>query len=315
MGNIGIRPYRGEDEKALLSVWGAALPADRIDPATFRRKVLLDPNFDPGWLLLAEEAGRVIGFCLCLIRRVPLEKTGMQPESAWISAFGVVPEARGRGAGTALLDTALDRCRVEGRRTVTVAAYIPNYFVPGVDVVRCADGLAFLQRRGFGAIDHPMAMDSQLVGRDLTPFVARGQQLADEQGVEVAPLRPEWIPSLMLFLQAHMPGDWVRHAREMLSDICRGMGGFDQFTVARHGDEVVGYCQFEGEHFGPFGVRDGMQGKGIGTVLLATCLQAMQCRGLHTAFVLWTSDANADKVYSRFGFRETRRFCVVRRTL
>ena len=32
-------------------------------------------------------------------------------------------------------------------------------------------------------------------------------------------------------------------------------------------EKVVGYCQFEGSHFGPFGVAKDFQGRGIGTVL------------------------------------------------
>lgn len=315
MSDIAVRGYRGRDEEQLLALWNAALPFDPIDLATFRCKVLLDPNFHPDWLLVAEAGGRLAGFCLCLIRRVPFEKIGMQPESGWISGFGVHPAFRRRGVGAALLDRALDLFRGEGRKTVSIAPYIPNYFVPGVDVHHCADGVAFLEKRGFAVVDRPMSMDTQLVRRDLRPFMERQEVLAREQGVEVRPLRPEEIPDLMGFLQAHMPDDWVRHARQVLFDIARGSGGYDQFTVAVKDDEVVGYCQFEGEHFGPFGVREGMQGRGIGTVLLATCLQTMQARGLHTAFVLWTSDENADKVYSRFGFQETRRFAVLRRSL
>ncbi len=315
MADVLIRPYRGADEPALLELWRSALPADPIDRATFRRKVLLDPNFDPGWLLLAERSDRLVGFCLVLIRRAPLEKVGMQPEAAWISAFGVHPSVRRQGIGGALLERAMDLCRQASRQFLTVAAYIPNYFVPGVDVARYADGVEFLGRRGFEELDRPIAMDTALVGRDLSPFTGRAEALASERGVEVGCLRPGELPALMGFLQEHMPGDWVRHARELLLDICRGNGDFDQFTVARHKGEIVGYCQFDGEHFGPFGVRDGLQGQGIGTVLLAVCLQAMQDRGLHTAFVLWTSDANADKVYSRFGFRESRRFSVRRRRL
>jgi mycothiol synthase len=77
----------------------------------------------------------------------------------------------------------------------------------------------------------------------------------------------------------------------------------------------LGYCQFEGEHFGPFGVREDCQNQGIGTVLLAHCLQAMRAAGHHNAWVLWTSDDTAAKVYSRFGFTVTRRFAVLRREL
>jgi GNAT superfamily N-acetyltransferase len=156
-------------------------------------------------------------------------------------------------------------------------------------------------------------MDANIVGLDTAPFLERGVEL---DGVEVRAMAPHEIPALMALLRSHMPDDWVRHAREILVDATRGMARFDQFTVAvAEGGEVVGYCQFEAEHFGPFGVREGMQGRGIGTVLLATCLRAMQQRGLHTAWVLWTSDENADRIYGKFGFRQTRRFAVLRRTL
>ncbi len=315
MTDIAIRSYRSGDEPALLDLWNAALPFDPIDRATFHRKVLLDPNFHPDWLLVAVADGTPIGFGLCLIRRVPLEKTGMQPEAGWISAFGVHPDHRRKGAGGALLDAALDFFGGAHRKTVSIAPYIPNYFVPGVDVERYAAGLAFLKKRGFEALDRPMAMDTHLATRDLRPFVERREILWREQGVDVRPMRPHEIPDLMALLQTHMPGDWVRHAREVLLDITRGIGDYDQFTIAVREGEVVGYCQFEGEHFGPFGVREGMQGRGIGTVLLATCLQTMQGHGIHTAFVLWTSDETAARVYSRLGFVETRRFAVLRRAL
>ena len=45
-----IRGYIYQDEGALVAAWNEALPLDQIDEATFRRKVLLDPNFDPDWL-------------------------------------------------------------------------------------------------------------------------------------------------------------------------------------------------------------------------------------------------------------------------
>jgi mycothiol synthase len=315
MSQTAVRGYRGTDEPQLIELWNAALPHDCIDQVTFRRKVILDPNFHPDWLLVATRNGQLVGFCLCLIRRVPLEKTGLQEEAGWISAVAVHPSQRRQGVGAALLDRAMALFGGAGRKTVSVAAYIPHYFVPGVDVAHYADGVDFLLHRGFVEIDRPMSMDTQLAVRDLAPLLARRQRLQQEQGVQVRALEPHQIPDLMCLLQAHMPGDWVRHARALLLDINAGRGHYDQFTVAVHDGEVVGYCQSEGEHFGPFGVREGMQGRGIGTVLLGTCLQAMRQRGVHTAFVLWTSDENAEKVYGRFGFTETRRFAVLRRQL
>jgi Acetyltransferases len=311
---VEVRGYRSSDESQLLSLWNAALPYDPIDRRTFHRKVLLDPNFDPDWLLVADADGKLVGFCLCLIRRVPMEKVGMEPNKGWITAFGVHPEWRGKGIGTMLLERAIQLFRNADRTEVLISPYTPNYFVPGVDERNYADGLAFLLKRGFEVVTHAISMDANIVLFDPTPYAEREQRLR-EQGIEVRNLRPNEVPDLMAFLKAHMPGDWVRHARELLTDIAKGLGDYDQFIVAWHDGEIVGYCQFEGEHFGPYGVRSDMQGRGIGTVLMAKCLQTMRQKGLHNAWVLWTSEETAQKVYNQFGFRETRRFAILRRFL
>ncbi len=314
MSEFTIRGYRGEDEERLVAAWNEALPYDPVDAQVLRRKVLLDPNFDPDGLLVAEVDSEPAGLCLCLMRRVPLAEVGLEPDRGWITAFGVRPERRGRGLGSALLSAALDLFRSAHRTQVAVAPYVPNYFVPGVDVVRYAAGLEFLRRRGFEQVAEALSLDANLVLLDLAPWRARAAALA-EGGVEVRPLRPGELPALMSFLAAHMPADWVRHAREVFTDAARGLADWRQLTVALRGGEVVGYCQFEGEHFGPFGVRDDLQGQGIGSVLLARCLQTMREAGHHNAWVLWTSDRAAQGIYARFGFRETRRFAVLRKLL
>ncbi|MFA0749833.1 MAG: hypothetical protein SLRJCFUN_000236 [Candidatus Fervidibacter sp.] len=311
---VTVRGYKGDDEAPLLALWNAALPYDPIDRRTFHRKVLLDQNFDPDWLIVAEANGQLIGFCLCLIRRMPMEKVGMEPERGWITAFGVHPKWRRKGVGTALLERALQLFCDADRKEVLISPYTPHYFVPGVDERHYADGLAFLQRHGFEIVGHAISMDANIVLFDPTPYAQREQRL-QEQGIEIRHLRPHEVPDLLAFLKAHMPGDWVRHARDLLTDITKGLGDYDQFLVAWHEGEIVGYCQFEGEHFGPYGVRSDMQGKGIGTVLMVKCLQTMRLKGLHNAWVLWTSEETAQKVYSRFGFKETRRFAILRKRL
>jgi len=332
MPEIAVRGYHCEDEAAIVEVWNASLPHDPLDVHTFRRKVLLDPNFDPAWLLVAELEGWPAGFCLCLIRRVAMEGGSLDPERGWITALGVRPECRRLGVGSALLERALGLFRAAGRQAVLVAPYTPNYFSPGVDEAHYAEGLAFLQQRGFEVISRPLSMDASIVLFEYAPFEVREQTLRD-QGVEVRPLRSHEAPLLLAFLKAHVSTDWLREARELLTDVTRGLATEDQFTVALRGTggspveapgpprasrachEVVGYCQFRAEHFGPFGVRADCQGQGLGTILLAKCLQTMKAHGLHNAWVLWTSDENAQRVYAKFGFRETRRFAVLKRTL
>ncbi len=117
MSGVTMRGYRGGDEDGLLAVWNSALPLDSIDAATFRRKVLLDPNFDPEWLLIAETGSRVAGFCLCIIRREPLGGQ-MHPETSWITAMGVCPDLQGQGIGETLLDAAVELFRGAGRQVI-----------------------------------------------------------------------------------------------------------------------------------------------------------------------------------------------------
>ncbi|NSW56061.1 MAG: GNAT family N-acetyltransferase [Armatimonadetes bacterium] len=310
----GVRPYSCEDEASLVAAWNAALPLDPIDIATFRRKVLLDPNFDPSRLLVTGGIGDVTGFCLLVMRRVALEGVGLESGRAWITAMGVRPAQRGKGLGSALLERATQLCRETGCSQVSIAPYAPNYFVPGVDLDGYSDGLRFLLAREFVQVADAISMDANIVLLDTAAHLTREPELA-AAGIRIGALDPSRIPALMAMLQEHMPGDWVRHARELLIDASRGHASYDQFTVAEMNGEVIGYCQYEGEHFGPFGVRDDFQGRGIGTVLLAKCLEAMRRAGHHNAWVLWTSEDTARKVYNRFGFKVTRRFAILRREL
>jgi len=327
---LTVRGYQHSDEASLVALWNAALPYDPIDVQTFRRKVLLDPNLDPEWLLVAEFDGSLAGFCLCLAQGDTIANR-VPGGPGWITAFGVAPERRRQGAGSALLDRALELFRAAGRTEVSIAPYVPNYFVPGVDEAHYAQGLAFLRKRGFEVTSRPLSMDASIVLFDYAPYRPREAALR-EQGIEVRALQGHEVPLLLGFLEAHASPDWLREARELLTDTTRGLASLEQVTVALRGTggspvsgatpsragrachEVVGYCQFRGEHFGPFGVRENVRGQGIGTVLLARCLQTMRQHGLHNAWVLWTSDETAERVYAKFGFRETRRFAVLRRS-
>lgn len=302
-----IRPFRGDDEPALLALWSAAMPYDALDAGGLRDRVLLDPNVGEESLLVAEEGAELLGFVLAIQRREPFGELGLQAESAWITAFGVAPGRRRQGLGTALFEQTEERLAAAGVRSLSLSPYLPGYFVPGVDEVRYAAAVEFLAARGYVVTSRPISMDANLVTFDFTPYHARAERLADE-GVRVAALGASTLPAFLRFAEAELPYDWLRSARALL-----GRAPLERVQVALADGRVVGYCQHEGEHFGPFGVSEAWRGRGVGTVLLARCLEAMRQSGLHHAWVLWTSDENAERVYGRFGFRETRRFRVMRK--
>jgi mycothiol synthase len=309
-----IRPYHLRDEPGVLSVWNRALFADPINATTFRAKVLLDPNFDRETCLIAEKDGSVAGFVLGLRRRVPFFGDGYQPEEGWISAFGVTPEFQGQGIGSALLEQVLAALHALGVKTVSISPYVPNYFTPGADANAYANGIKFLVRRGFEVIDRPISMRAELTGFQIPePIQQRKAELAAE-GIEIRPAVPEDIVPVLDFIPQHFSWDWHREASGVLMDLFAGDPRWVNMIVAREGDEILGYAEHRGERFGPFGVHTQLRSRGIGRVLLATCLHEMLKKNYHAAWFLWTED-NAARLYSQVGFKEVRRFAVLRREI
>ena len=307
-----IRSYRGDDEASLIALWNVTLTRDRINEAVFRTRVLLDPNFSPDGLLVAEEAGQLVGFVLSLARRVPLFLQGLEPELGWITAFGVDPAHRWRGVGRRLFEAALDRLGEMGRQQVLISPYSPNYFIPGVDVDAYPEAMAFLQALGWETVSTPISMRAEYTGFQIPLEIeALERRLAGEEGVIVRPVRSADLPELLPFIVEHFGWDWFRFAQEYLLELFGPGSDEICFLVAARGEEIVGYCQQRRERFGPFGVAPAMRRKGIGRLLLFHCLATMLTKGFHCAWFLWT-DEDAARVYRLAGFRKVRQFAVMR---
>ncbi|ACZ43460.1 GCN5-related N-acetyltransferase [Thermobaculum terrenum ATCC BAA-798] len=311
---ISVRPYRATDEEALLRVWNSALVVDPINPATWRSKVLLDPNFDPEGCLVAECEGQLRGFVLSLRRRVPFFNDGLQPEQAWITAFGVEPDWQGRGIGRRLLDEALQRLRSLGARTVAISPYVPNYFTPGVDVHAYGRAVEWLLRDSWEVVERPLSMRAELTGFQIPAHIQEVEERLRGEGVVVREVEPGDIVPVLAFVQQHFTWDWHREASGVLGDLFAGDPRTVGMVVAFLEEEVVGYAQHRAERFGPFGVNPDLRSRGIGRVLLAHMLLEMRKKGYHAAWFLWTGDYAA-KLYSQCGFHEVRRFAVLKKDL
>jgi len=311
-----LRPYRGTDEAELLEVWHAAMIRDRISPNIFRTQVLLDPNFTPENLPVAVEDGRVVGFVLALTRQVPLFLQGLEPEKAWITAFGVHPAYQRRGIGRALFEHVLDRLRAEGRKTVDISPYVPNYFVPGVDVAAYPGTIAFLeQAAGFRTLYRALSMGADLSGFQIPPEILELERRREEEdGITIRPVTEADLPELMPFIVEYFGWDWYRHAQEYLLQIFGGTPHNICFLVARERGKIVGYCQQRGERFGPFGVQPDCRNKGVGRLLLFRCLETMSARNVYFAYFLWTGE-DAARLYSLAGFKRRREFAVLHKDL
>jgi mycothiol synthase len=309
--NAVVRPYAAADEEAIIEVWNSTLTADPIGVGTWRTKVLLDPNFAAEGCHVIEAEGRARGLLLSLTRRVPFYEDGLQPDEAWITAFGVHPEWRSRGFGGLLLDTALDRLRRLACKRVTLSTYVPNYFTPGADIAAYGPGIAFLIGRGFEVASRPLSMRAGLTGFVVPSDIVDTQARLRAEGVEVRPLGPSDIVPVLDFVRSHFSADWRREAADVLADLFTGDPRAVSMLAAFRDGHVLGYAQHRAERFGPFGVDAALRGRGIGRVLLAATLMEMRKKSFHVAWFLWTGD-DAARLYATCGFREARRFAVLR---
>jgi mycothiol synthase len=311
---MGVSAFHSADIEELVGVWNRNLPVDPISAGRLETRVLLDPNFREEFCLVARAGERIIGFVLGICGEGVHYPARLAGETAWILSMAVEAEHRGQGVGSALLAALEGRFQKAGRRDVWMASYPTAYIVPGVDERAYPQGMAFLRGLGYQVAYRALAMDTSLwPPRFPEEAGVKERQLAAE-GVTFHPYHSRWLSPFREFLRSQVPWDWERLALRNLRAISEGGFPAAMFVLAVFEGKVVGYCQYEGEHFGPFGVAQGWQGRGIGTVLLARALRSMIQRGLHGAWVLWTGE-EAARLYARFGFGESRRFAVLHKQI
>ncbi len=312
--NLSIDPYSDTAREELLTLWSAALPLDAITLDTLETRVLLDENFDPQTFLLARANGDLVGFVLGIhAKRMPLGDADPKGDRCWITALGVRPDFDGREIGTTLLIEAEKRFKTLAKRECRVAGYPPGYFTPGIDMQAYKPTLDLFLGNGYELFHEALSMDSSIVLFTVPEKTVEIEKKLMADGIQIRFYRRDDLVRFMGFLETSMPSDWVRVERRNLRKIVEGGFHPEQVVLVTKGDAIIGYCQFEGSHFGPFGVSDAYQGRGIGTVLLARTLERMRQEGYHDAWVMWTDDLAA-KVYGKFGFKETRRFAMLKKS-
>lgn len=147
--SCAIRQYQAEDEHDVVALWNHCLPRDEITLNIFRRKIILDSNFDSRGCFVATSRKRIVGFLLGLSRRYPYFDVGLETGRGWITVFFVHPDWRRQGLATQMMQRAEAFLAQEGVKEVHVSDYTPNYFIPGVDLDAYGDAHEFLLKHGY----------------------------------------------------------------------------------------------------------------------------------------------------------------------
>jgi GNAT superfamily N-acetyltransferase len=314
MSPITIRTMRGHDISGVLSVWNRALTRDFMSEDRFVRIIMADsdyrPGDDSGFFVAVTRSDQPVGFMRAIIRHWPNDRLGLESEDGWIPYMAVDPSHQRRGIGAALLGAALDYFARHGRQRVWVCGTptsAPGSTVPGVDVKAYPAALTLFEKAGFVVDQHGFSM-----ARSITDFDDQGYRRSawrSHPEVEIHPLTPHDVQAFLVFLAESLPGAWAIAGRSKV-----GSGALHEVLIATWNDRITGYCQWTGEHFGPFGVAPEARNKQVGAKLFTEAIGRIREAGRRRVWFNW-ADENAKRFYDRFGLHVTRRFAVLRKDL
>ena len=205
----------------------------------------------------------------------------------WLRVIAVVPRARRRGAGKALLAACEEAARAGGEKRMRVLDQPGNYLAPGVDE-RNTDTISWLERRGFaraGEARENVLVDVRGNARVSAERAAELAAKAAARGYEVRRARPDE-RALLDAAAADFGGAWPFELARALGDDPRASS---DAAPPASGPRPSGvhvaikdgaYCAFaahDGNNrglgwFGPTGTWPAHRGHGLGEALLLACL-------------------------------------------
>ncbi|HOQ17217.1 MAG TPA: GNAT family N-acetyltransferase [Defluviitaleaceae bacterium] len=310
-----ILNYKQKYEKEVVDLWNKTLTADPITIHKFRKQILFDENFDPELCYLAAEDDRVVGFLLSTKRKFPYLERGLEPTRGWINVMFVDQDYRRKGIGTALVEHAEKKLKSLGVETVTLAAYSPNYFFPGIDKDNYSDAVKFFEKMGYQPGKESYSMCKDLHGYQLSQDTLEKLKKAQEAGFSFINFEYKYALELLEFLKDEFGGGWKRNA---LISMQNNLAEDCILLVLDSQEKIVGFCMrmIDGNpmRFGPIGVKKEARNYGIGGILFDLMQFEMAKRGIFHLFFLST-DEPGRRFYERHGVKVYRTFVDYQKTI
>jgi len=228
--------------------------------------------------------------------------------------MGVSPAHRRRGAGRLLVSAAEEALSQAGASQIDIGAYPTNYFCPGVDKAAYGCGINFLEALGYEARGECCSMDIGLHNYTYPDKYRARKKGLEAQGYAIKPYGAEDAIPLFSFMKECFP-HWLPNVRA-----CALSGkGEERMIIAKDGNGgVAGFVMraMDGtdERFGPFGVKPGLQGLGLGSLLFHEMMADMNRRRIFYTYFLWTGGRNLD-IYASWGMKIYRTYCLMGKTL
>ena len=313
---ITYRSFRNWDPPTLVELWNASVAsrgaARTIEVQDLDRLVFSKPYFDPKGIILAEDAGRAVGFVHAGF--------GASDDQGQLSRnFGVIamlvvrPDERRRGVGRELVRRAEEYLRAGGSTVIYAGSMHPldpfylglygGSELPGILKSDVAANELF-QSLGYKAVDECLVMQRDLSG-PLAITDPKAKAWSRQAEFEVVP-------------QAAPPDWWTacRYAALEFSDFIvriKSTGqigararGWEMYPVQKSwGVEAVGIVDVN--------VEPEYRKQGLGTFLMIQILRHFRENGLKLAEVqTMARNTVACRLFQRIGFREIDRGIIYR---
>lgn len=300
--------YDQKFENDVVNLWNNALPVDTITVDKFRNQALFDDNFDPLLCFIAVEESRVLGFLLATKRKFPYLERGLESERGFINVMFVDESHRKKGIGTSLLKRAEDELYVRGARRITLGAYSPSYFFPGIDEENYGPSKKFFESKGYIRGEVNFSMKKDLHGFHLTKEMENKYERIVKEGFEIKHFNYQYTLKLLEFALGEFGGGWKRN---IMISMRLSLAEENILLVVDPRDEVVGFSMrmIDGNpmRFGPIGISETVRNYGIGGVLFDFMQADMAKKSVYHLYFV-TTDIPGRRFYERHGLSVFRTF-------
>ncbi len=303
-----ILNYCQKYEKEVVDLWNQTLTADPITVQKFRKQALFDDNFDTELCFVAVEMDHTVGFLLATKRKFPYLERGLEPTRGWINVLFVDQDHQRKGIGEALVKKAEKKLKEMGAETVTLGAYSPNYFFPGIDKENYTAALKFFEKTGYQAGKESYSMCKDLHGYQMNEETLKKLSEAQNAGFSFMNFEYQYALELLEFLKDEFGGGWKRNA---LISMQNNTAEDCILLVLDREKNIVGFCMrmIDGNpmRFGPIGVKGKVRNFGIGGILFDIMQLEMEKRGIYHLYFVST-DEPGRRFYERHGLKTFRTF-------
>jgi len=294
---VRIEPLERSELPAAAALLATACAFDRAAEVA-EEKLFGDGPTGAPQPLVAWDGGELVGVAAVAANRIRL--------------LAVLPSARGRGVGGALLDACSAAARAAGATALRTLDQPGNYLAPGIDE-RNTETIGWLERRGWRRHgDARVNVWIEVRGNPRVSAARAGElaAMAASHGYEIRRARSDE-RALLEAVATEFGGAWSFELARALDHDPAGV------HVALKDGAYCGFAAHDGNNrglgwFGPTGTWPAHRGHGLGEALLIACLVDV-ARHHARCEVAWIGPrAFYDKVA---GIAEERRFVVLTREL